>query len=220
VTDKPEIKLKSEIHHKSTVVSLLFGYDRELINRVKTIEGAAWSNSRRFWYIPAEKFRLSEVFNTLNPVAWLDYSALKSDRAKGCLKSLDLNRNVENQECPVPKGSLIFKAFPLGIEGQKALKNPNERLLRQPQNKAENEIIEKQQRVLSKETITKLDEFHRWLAHKRYSSSTIKTYLGALRSFLQYTAHKALAEIGNEDVVAYVNDVIIASHLSFACQSH
>jgi len=76
VTDKPEIKLKSEIHHKSTVVSLLFGYDRELINRVKTIEGAAWSNSRRFWYIPAEQFRLSEVFNALSPVAWLDYPAL------------------------------------------------------------------------------------------------------------------------------------------------
>jgi len=77
MTGKPEIKLKREIHHKSPVVSLMFGYDRELINRVKTIEGAAWSNSRRFWYIPAEQFRLSEVFNTLNPVAWLDYSALK-----------------------------------------------------------------------------------------------------------------------------------------------
>jgi len=220
MTDKPEIKLKREIHHKSPVVSLVFGYDQEIIKRVKMLEGVAWSNSRRFWYIPAEKFRLSEVFNALSPVAWLDYPALKSEKTKGCLKSLDLTRNVENQECPDPKGSLIFNALPLRIEGQKALKNPNERLLRQPQNKAENEIIEKQQRVLSKETITKMDEFHRWLAHKRYSPSTIKTYLGALRSFLQYTAHKALAEISNEDMVAYVNDVIIANHLSFAYQSH
>jgi len=76
MTDKPEIKLKREIHHKSPVVSLVFGYDQELINRVKMIEGAAWSNSRRFWYIPAEKFRLNKVFDTLSPVAWLDYSAL------------------------------------------------------------------------------------------------------------------------------------------------
>ncbi|MBE0637416.1 MAG: site-specific integrase [Bacteroidales bacterium] len=139
------------------------------------LEGAAWSHSRRFWYIPAEQFRLSEVFNALNPVAWLDYSALKSEK-------------TTTGEYPV-------------------------------ENKAENEITEKQQRILSQETITKLDEFHRWLAHKRYSPSTIKTYLGALKSFLQYTAHKALAEIGNEDVVAYVNDVIIANHLSFAYQN-
>jgi len=82
MTDKPEIKLKSEIHHKSPVVSLLFGYDQEIIKRVKMPERAAWSNSRRFWYILAEQFRLSEVFNALSPVAWLDYSALKSEKNK------------------------------------------------------------------------------------------------------------------------------------------
>lgn len=175
MTQKPEIKLINDVHHKKPVVSLVFAFNQELINRVKMLEGAAWSHSRRFWYIPAEQFRLSEVFNALNPVAWLDYSALKSEK-------------TTTGEYPV-------------------------------ENKAENEITEKQQRILSQETITKLDEFHRWLAHKRYSPSTIKTYLGALKSFLQYTAHKALAEIGNEDVVAYVNDVIIANHLSFAYQN-
>ena len=97
MTGKPEIKLKREIHYKSPVVSLVFGYNQEIINRVKMLEGVAWSNSRRFWYIPAEQFNLNKVFKALQPVAWLDYPALKSEKTKGCLKSLDLIRNVENQ---------------------------------------------------------------------------------------------------------------------------
>ena len=76
MTDKPEIKRKSEIHHKSPVVNLVFGYNQELINRVKMLEGAAWSNSHRFWYLAAEKFRLNKVFKALQPVDWLDYPAL------------------------------------------------------------------------------------------------------------------------------------------------
>jgi len=77
MTDKPEIKLKREIHHQSPVVSLVFDYDQELINRVKIPERTAWSHSHRFWYILAEQFRLNKIFDELSPVAWLDYSVLK-----------------------------------------------------------------------------------------------------------------------------------------------
>jgi hypothetical protein len=52
----------------------------------------------------------------------LTVSARPVSVKRGCLKSMVLTRTVENQEFPVPKGSLIFNVFPLGIKGQKTLK--------------------------------------------------------------------------------------------------
>ncbi len=78
MTQKPEIKLIHDVHHEKPVVSLLFGFNQELSSRIKTLEGAAWSHSRRFWYIPAEQFNMAKVFAVLQPLAFLDYSELKT----------------------------------------------------------------------------------------------------------------------------------------------
>ncbi len=75
---KPGITLSNAHHQDNPVVSLVFEKDTTLINRVKTIPGARWSQSRKYWYIPKEQFNLAKVFDTLQPVAYLDYSALKA----------------------------------------------------------------------------------------------------------------------------------------------
>jgi len=79
---KQKIILTNEIHQNNTVVSLVFGKETTLIDRVKTLPGARWSQSRKFWYIPKEQFNLSVVFDALQPVAYLDYSALKGGQSK------------------------------------------------------------------------------------------------------------------------------------------
>ena len=63
-------------HHDTPVVSLRFEKDHSIINKVKTLKGATWSQSQGFWYIPQSEFKLSGVFDRLSPVAFLDYSAL------------------------------------------------------------------------------------------------------------------------------------------------
>jgi len=77
---KPSIILANDHHRNQAVISMTFEKDQTLINRVKTLPGARWSQSsqsRKMWYLPADHFNLSNVFETLQPVAYVDYSVLK-----------------------------------------------------------------------------------------------------------------------------------------------
>jgi integrase/recombinase XerD len=58
-----------------------------------------------------------------------------------------------------------------------------------------------------------------WMEHKRYSTSTINTYLDAAKSFLMFTNPKPIENIINDDVVRYVNEYIIKNGLSFSYQN-
>jgi integrase/recombinase XerD len=80
--EKPPIILANDHHRNQAVISLKFEKDQTLIGRVKTLPGASWSQSRKFWYIPADQFNLSKAFEVLQPVAFLDYSALKQENSK------------------------------------------------------------------------------------------------------------------------------------------
>jgi hypothetical protein len=76
---KPQITLAFDEHRNSEVVSLCFEKDFELISKVKSIPGAAWSQSRKFWYINKADFQLNQVFEKLKPVTYVDYSAINRE---------------------------------------------------------------------------------------------------------------------------------------------
>jgi len=76
-----------------------------------------------------------------------------------------------------------------------------------------------QEKELSAGVEQELSQFRQWLAHKRYSASTIKNYQAVLRNFLLYISPKRSADITNDDVVSYVHDVIVANGLSFTYQN-
>nr|WP_315156440.1 site-specific integrase [uncultured Flavobacterium sp.] len=71
----------------------------------------------------------------------------------------------------------------------------------------------------SDEGIEQIKKYIQWLSSKRYSSSTIKTYSEALKSFLVFYREKPIAEITNEDVVVYNNDYILKNNLSSSYQN-
>lgn len=64
-----------------------------------------------------------------------------------------------------------------------------------------------------------IDAFIRWLRSKRYSESTIKTYVNAIRSFLVFYNHKPISEINNKDVIIYNNEFILKNGLSSSYQN-
>lgn len=64
-----------------------------------------------------------------------------------------------------------------------------------------------------------LAEFKLWMQHKRYSESTIKTYLDGAKSFIKFIHPKPMQEADNSDMVRYVNEYIIKNNLSFAYQN-
>jgi integrase len=57
---KPQKALANALHQDNPVVSLIFEKDTTLISRVKTLPGARWSQSRKFWYIPKDHFNLTK----------------------------------------------------------------------------------------------------------------------------------------------------------------
>lgn len=72
---------------------------------------------------------------------------------------------------------------------------------------------------ISEESIQKIEEFKRWLISKRYSDSTIGTYLDALKIFLRYYADKPIAEITNDDLIKFNNHYIMANLFSASYQN-
>ncbi len=64
-----------------------------------------------------------------------------------------------------------------------------------------------------------LSKLKLWMKHKRYSTSTINTYLDAAKTFLLFVHPKPLKSINNDDVVRYVNEYIIKNGLSFSYQN-
>ncbi len=163
-----KIVLSKELHRGMEVVSLQFVKDETLIRHAKALPGACWSQSRKFWYVPAEGFKLNEVFKAFRRLAWVDYSALRS-----------------NKETPVSKTAAEKITLP----------------------------------KLTAPAALHLQDFDRWLRHKRYSASTIKTYTGALQSFLRWLGERPTDSVGRDEVVAFVNEHIIANKLSFSYQN-
>jgi integrase/recombinase XerD len=64
-----------------------------------------------------------------------------------------------------------------------------------------------------------IGELKRWMEYKRYSPSTIKTYIGAALVFIRFIKPKAIAEANNDDVVRFTNEYILANKLSASYQN-
>ncbi|MDN3668256.1 tyrosine-type recombinase/integrase [Echinicola jeungdonensis] len=62
-------------------------------------------------------------------------------------------------------------------------------------------------------------EFEDWMRNKRYSESTINTYIGGLILFFRFLENKSLEEIKNEDLEKFHKEYIIARQYSISFQS-
>jgi len=72
------VVVKRIIQNGESRLTLNFKYDPELINLVKQIEGAQWSNPDKCWYLPDTNDMLSRLFPLFRGIAFLDYSNIKS----------------------------------------------------------------------------------------------------------------------------------------------
>jgi len=76
-----------------------------------------------------------------------------------------------------------------------------------------------EQTALSAEAEQKIHQFKYWMRSRRYSESTVGTYTDALKAFLKFYRHKALAEITNDDLVRFNNEFILKHKLSASYQN-
>ena len=72
---------------------------------------------------------------------------------------------------------------------------------------------------LNKTQKQKVDQFKHWLQSKRYSESSVATYIDSIQIFLRYYADKSLNEITNDDLIVFNNNYILANHFSASYQN-
>jgi len=97
-----------------------------------------------------------------------------------------------------------------------ALKKPNVHNLK------EKKVARTRTRINGKaktEVMEKLSSFKRWMAQKRYSPNTIKTYESMLLMFFGFHHTKTLAEITKSDLVDYNTRYILENGFSYTYQN-
>lgn len=99
---KPNINLAQDFHHGKAVVTLRFGYNQELINRIKNIGGARWSQSKKCWYFIQGDFHLPTVYEALKSVAYVDVSALKTNSKTNKIRQK--SKTVTKPKVKLPTG--------------------------------------------------------------------------------------------------------------------
>lgn len=72
---------------------------------------------------------------------------------------------------------------------------------------------------LAAESLPEVEQFRRWMEHKRYSPSTVNTYVHAITVFLQFIQPKTSAEATNDDMQRFVYQYMIPHRLSFSYQN-
>lgn len=73
--------------------------------------------------------------------------------------------------------------------------------------------------LLDKKNELEIANFKLWMEHKRYSESTIKTYIQAITIFLRFIKPKTSIEVKNEDMVRFVNEYLLPKKLSLSYQN-
>jgi hypothetical protein len=69
-------------HNQTQVVKIVYDFNEEINELLKKTTPAKWSNTMNCWYVLRDEFNLNQFFVSMNELAWIDYSALKSKKTK------------------------------------------------------------------------------------------------------------------------------------------
>jgi integrase/recombinase XerD len=72
---------------------------------------------------------------------------------------------------------------------------------------------------LGKEEVDKIESFRRWMRFRRYSESTIKTYMEMTITFLRFIKPKNADDEVDNDLQRFTNEYILPKKLSFSYQN-
>lgn len=186
------------IHDGGMRVSLRFPYDQGLIDLVRTLPDARWSNRLRYWHIPDSSDIITLLLTTLSKKAFIDYSALLSQS----LASRVSEKRTEQQ-------SSSGKAERHELPAQ-------ERSESVQQGKFPPDLTSTE---LSKQSKEDIEKYRLWLESHRYPPTTVRTYTGMMAAFLRFVAPKGASECGSDDLVRMVNEYVLPGGLSYSYQN-
>ncbi len=240
------IKVTRVIYNDRNQIRLEFPYDVELVKKVKQIPGASWSATLKAWHVPdtdeniamirqlmetQEKMQNAEsdagVLKEIKKDVTLQVSG-KQLRLKmpvnqadiGFVKSIRYSRwNKSSYSWIIPNygNSLEQLRQHFGarlIENQVTVEKP---AIKNVQGRyGQKEITG---RRLPDKTLEQLELFRKWMMHKRYAESSIKSYTETLSVLLRFILPRGPEEMVVDDMVNFVNQYIIPNQYSYTFQN-
>jgi tRNA U38,U39,U40 pseudouridine synthase TruA len=70
--NNPTLVLEQKIHKKKPQLLIRFSYDSFLIQQIRKIAGATWSQTLKAWYVADTKENLSLIIETFKNIAIVD----------------------------------------------------------------------------------------------------------------------------------------------------
>lgn len=240
------ISIKRINHRGEERLLLIFDYDLSKISKVKKIKDSRWSATHNSWHIPNKSESLKE-FAVLFPEtdisshyrAPIPEKKLHSGKAISSPGLVKIEYNFEKIKVYMPFNTddISFMKEIYYCRWNETAKHwvlPNSEdnlsLLQLHFRKRISSIIEiPNDTKRSSEFYPILEipievraytsKLRYWMEHKRYSSSSIKSYIDAANTFLAYTFPKPIEELSNNDIIDFVNGYIIKRNLSYAYQN-
>lgn len=165
-----KIVLDKAIHRKQDRILIQFPYDKGLIDLVKTLPDARWSQTRGCWHVGNNPENLKAIFSVFKGEA-------------------DVNaHHIFHRTKPTHKG--MPKERPIRIDP-----------------------------YLDTRIEAQLREFKRWMQQKRYSDSTVNTYISLLKVFFRFLQNKRPDLIEERDVLKFNSDYVLAGGYSATFQN-
>ena len=170
-----------------------FPKKQSLIDIIKKVTGAAWSQSKTAWHVANNPENLKLLYNLFKDVAIIAPSEVLETPTS------------QPQTSKVVK-TIEVRAVQPGISNNAAKGNKHA--------KGEETFA-----MLDDVKRAEVLKFKYWLKQKRYSENTIKTYIDALIIFFYFYKEKPIHKINNKDVIKFNNEYILAKKLSVSYQS-
>ncbi len=236
------MEAKRIIYKNEERIRVDFPYNIERIKQIKTIEGSRWSMSLKSWHLPYSKKTIKELKLIFSDITIVDIFN-SNDRIK---KEVTIEVIGKRIELKAPKNEYDIK-FIRSFDYARWQKHrflwiiPNykdnidqikhhfkNRIASIEYRKKEMPIVPDKIKIAKKLTTKKvypksieaLNELRIWMQHKRYSDSTISSYIDSLQKFFAYSLPKKHEDINAQDLVNYVHGYIIPNNLSYAIQNH
>jgi hypothetical protein len=226
-TETPRLTAKSSIHRNKRVLKLYFPYRDDLIEKIRSLPGVAWSNSMKCWYIQDTVKSLSALHNLEGITVLIESKAInhtegideEDNRSRMLVTRYHKGRMrvVFNFDAKLIALIKTLPFFYYDAEAQwwtlphlesvleilKGYCKDNNIKLEYFDEWTDRKVIARKREGVYEHVICP-PEFENKLKIRRYSENTIRNYCSALKEFMAYNGSKLLESINQTDIEKFL----------------
>lgn len=215
---------RPDIHRNRPVLKLYFRYIKEIIDKVRSIEGVLWSNSMKCWYVPDNAKTLAKLHSLEGITVTIESKTeMLTDKSIEKVPQLLVIRYHKGRIRLIfsyeTKLIALIKTLPFyyyDAEGQwwtlphlESVLEVLKEFCRENKWRFEYKDEWAEKKVLARkkdqnESAVCPEEFINKLKILRYSENTVRNYSSAIKEYIGYFHDKKLIDLGQEDVERFL----------------